>query len=127
MATRGPSRPSGARSQPSDVHSGHRRRDRRIAHPRRHLDDPVIAAADAAARLEDTASCIECLAAELTLVEVTGSRMSGMKLAALVCVGLLAGLRPAPAEACSCGSQHVWSAIEKTAPTNTHVMLWVTN
>ncbi len=47
-----------------------------------------------------------------------------MKLAALLCTGLLAGIRPTPADACSCVGQRVWTAIEKTAPTNTHVMLW---
>src|SRR5262245_28649075 len=50
-----------------------------------------------------------------------------MKLVALVCVGVLAGIRPAPADACSCIRQRVWAAIEKTAPTNTHVMLWFTD
>jgi hypothetical protein len=50
--------------------------------------------------------------------------MRGMKLAALVCIGLLAGLRPSPAEACSCMRQRVWTVIEKTAPTNTHLLLW---
>ncbi|HWO24197.1 MAG TPA: hypothetical protein VNO30_35885 [Kofleriaceae bacterium] len=50
-----------------------------------------------------------------------------MKLAALLCVGLLAGyagLRPAPADACSCMRRSVRAAIDKTAPTNTRVMLW---
>jgi hypothetical protein len=50
--------------------------------------------------------------------------MFGMKLAVLVGVGLLAGIRPAPADACSCIPQRVWTVIQKTAPTNTHVMLW---
>lgn len=48
-----------------------------------------------------------------------------MKLAALVCAALLAGLRPTPADACSCMSPTVRAAIEKTAPINTHVMLWI--
>jgi hypothetical protein len=47
-----------------------------------------------------------------------------MKLAALVCAGLLAGVRPTPADACSCRYQPVWTAIEQTAPINTQVMLW---
>jgi hypothetical protein len=50
--------------------------------------------------------------------------MFEMKLAALLCVGLLAGLRPAPADACSCGRKPVRAAIDKTAPTNTRVLLW---
>lgn len=50
--------------------------------------------------------------------------MFGMKPAALVCVGSIAAVRPAPAEACSCDDQRVRAAIEKTAPTNTHVMPW---
>jgi hypothetical protein len=53
--------------------------------------------------------------------------MRGMKLAALLCVGLLAGIRPAPADACSCIPQRVRTAIAKTAPTNTRVMLWFTD
>jgi hypothetical protein len=50
-----------------------------------------------------------------------------MKLAALGCVGLLAALRPSPAEACSCDRLSVGTVIEKTAPTNTHVLLWSPN
>lgn len=49
-----------------------------------------------------------------------------MKLAVLGCVGLLAGIRPAPADACSCIAPRVRAMIQKTAPTNTHVMLWFT-
>jgi hypothetical protein len=47
-----------------------------------------------------------------------------MKLRALICVGLLAGIRPASADACSCGRKRVWTAIREAAPTNTRVLLW---
>ncbi|HEU4728258.1 MAG TPA: hypothetical protein VFT22_10225 [Kofleriaceae bacterium] len=47
-----------------------------------------------------------------------------MKLAALVCMGSIAAVRAAPAEACSCEPPRVWAVIQKTAPINTHVMLW---
>jgi hypothetical protein len=46
-----------------------------------------------------------------------------MKLAVLW-IGLAVAISPAPADACSCAGQRVWAAIESTAPTNTHVMLW---
>jgi hypothetical protein len=42
----------------------------------------------------------------------------------VIACALVAALAPAPADACSCGRQSVWSVIEKTAPPNTHVMLW---